>query len=202
MILAIESAIAGGSFAFIKDGDRAAGWSGPSDVSRAEHLLPAIEETMIECGIDRSALSMIGVSAGPGSFTGIRIGMSTALGLAAGLRIPVASVSILKAMAASAEGSAILAAVPMGRASICIQTFSKGKATILENDLPVTLTESDFVGHIRNWKGTVVVHAALTGFRGDREIFDVGLDLASLVGKYCQQHPNESERPLFISKSF
>ncbi len=202
MILAIESAIAGGSLSVIKDGHTVARWNGRSDVSRAEDLLPAVENMMAEAAIERSALSMIAVSVGPGSFTGIRIGMSTGLGLSTGLRIPMSSVSVLKAMASAMGAGAVLAAVPMGRSSICIQSFSNENGMVNEHSEPTTLSESDFADYIGARNGTVAVHRALTSLAGDRDIVDLGLDLASLVGKYCQEHPNERERPLFISKSF
>ena len=202
MILALESAIAGGSLSIIENGRILAGWNGSSDVSRAEDLLPAIESVIINTGIERKDLSMIAVSGGPGSFTGIRIGMSTALGLAAGLKIPITCVSLLRAMAASANEGPVLAAVPMGRASICIQTFLKDSDAICDEGVPITLTEPDFAERVEHWKGSVATHHSLASLCHNVDIIDLGLDLASVVGKYCEQHPNESERPLFISKSF
>jgi tRNA threonylcarbamoyladenosine biosynthesis protein TsaB len=202
MILAIESAVSGGSLSIVHKGRSLADWNGSSDVSRAEALLRAIDGTLSEAGIDRNAISRIAVSAGPGSFTGIRIGMSTALGLATGLKIPIARVSVLKAMAASAVGEPILAAVPMGRSSVCVQPFLVDNGRILEKRQPETLSESDFSHQIQDWNGQIVVHQSLTTLTSDRDILDAGLDLAFLVGKYCEEHPNESERPLFISKSF
>jgi tRNA threonylcarbamoyladenosine biosynthesis protein TsaB len=47
-----------------------------------------------------SEISALGVSIGPGSFTGLRIGVSTVKGLAYGWRIPVVGVSTLLANAA------------------------------------------------------------------------------------------------------
>jgi len=202
MILAIESAVAGGSLSFLRDGEPVVQWNGNSDVSRAEDLLPAITRSMSEAGISRSDLTMLAVSAGPGSFTGIRIGISTALGLAAGLSLPIASASILKAMSACAKSEHVLAAVPMGRSAICVQSFDTNGPSPRLIDGPQTITESAFTERVNSTEGDIFVHGSLVSLCGGRTLIDLGLDLATVLGKYCHQHPDEREEPLFVSKSF
>ncbi|MGQ2991221.1 MAG: tRNA (adenosine(37)-N6)-threonylcarbamoyltransferase complex dimerization subunit type 1 TsaB [Brevundimonas sp.] len=74
-------------------------------------------------GIDR-----IGVTVGPGSFTGLRVGLSFAQGLGAALGRPVIGISTLKALAASApDPSGRLAAViDARRGQVYLQTFIDG----------------------------------------------------------------------------
>ena len=74
-------------------------------------------------GIDR-----IGVTVGPGSFTGLRVGLSFAQGLGAALGRPVVGISTLQALAASApDPSGRLAAViDARRGQVYLQTFSDG----------------------------------------------------------------------------
>ncbi|MDT8323129.1 MAG: tRNA (adenosine(37)-N6)-threonylcarbamoyltransferase complex dimerization subunit type 1 TsaB [Bacteroidota bacterium] len=62
-------------------------------------LAPLIRELLTGCGLTPADLTGIAVSAGPGSFTGLRIGMAMAKGLAATLRISLATVSALDALA-------------------------------------------------------------------------------------------------------
>ena len=48
--------------------------------------------------IDKSALTAIAVSAGPGSYTGLRIGVSTAKGLCYALDLPLITVNTIESM--------------------------------------------------------------------------------------------------------
>jgi tRNA threonylcarbamoyladenosine biosynthesis protein TsaB len=65
----------------------------------AENLLRLVEEVMQEAGWKNDELSAIAVSAGPGSYTGLRIGVSTAKGLCYALDIPLIAVSTLYSLA-------------------------------------------------------------------------------------------------------
>ena len=70
--------------------------------SHSEVLLPFIEEVLAEAEVSKTRLDGIGVSKGPGSYTGLRIGVSSVKGLAYALDLPVYaidSLSIIHAMA-------------------------------------------------------------------------------------------------------
>lgn len=58
-------------------------------------LLPAVSSLLSVLEKDLGEIDMIAVSAGPGSFTGIRIGLASAIGLAQALDVPVAQVDTL-----------------------------------------------------------------------------------------------------------
>lgn len=64
----------------------------------AERLLPLVAEALAEAGWLKSSLDRLGVSVGPGSFTGLRVGIACAQGLALGLDRPLLGVTSLHAM--------------------------------------------------------------------------------------------------------
>ncbi|TND08730.1 MAG: family M22 non-peptidase [Bacteroidetes bacterium] len=68
--------------------------------AHAEHLTIFCEDVLREAGVSFAQLDAVGVSKGPGSYTGLRIGMSAAKGFCFGLNIPLIAVGTLNAMAA------------------------------------------------------------------------------------------------------
>lgn len=66
-------------------------------LTHSETLLPMIKSVMAGHSFDE--LEAIAVTAGPGSFTGVRIGVATVKGLAFNSDIPCISVSVLEAIA-------------------------------------------------------------------------------------------------------
>jgi tRNA threonylcarbamoyl adenosine modification protein YeaZ len=148
LVLAIEAAIAGGSLSLCRGEVEIASWSGPADVSKAEDLLFNIDVLLRENGVSKRDLGLLVVSAGPGSFTGIRIGIATALGLKTGLGIPMATVSSLAAMVAYPDlNGPVYAAVPSGRQAVCFQKFSVEDGAVTELTEPQTIREADFLAH-------------------------------------------------------
>ena len=100
-VLAFDCAISGLSLAVVGDG-RALAQRREEGRGQAASLLPAIATVLQEAGVDRRALSMIAVTVGPGSFTGVRVGLATARGLAMALDIPLAGIATTAALLAAA----------------------------------------------------------------------------------------------------
>lgn len=67
--------------------------------SHAEHLVPMIQDLVARCGLRFTDVSAVAVSAGPGSYTGLRIGVSTAKGLAFSTGAAMVAVPTLEAFA-------------------------------------------------------------------------------------------------------
>lgn len=111
-VLAFDCAVSGLGVALVRDGVRLAGLSeGGRD--QAARLLPAIEAVLADAAIDRRALTLLAVTIGPGSFTGVRVGLAAARGLAVGLALPLAGITttaVLLAQAAS-HGRLAVAAI-------------------------------------------------------------------------------------------
>ncbi len=65
----------------------------------AARLAPYVAEVMQEAGLPEDGWDAVAVSAGPGSYTGLRVGVSTAKGLCFGSRKPLIAVDTLRILA-------------------------------------------------------------------------------------------------------
>jgi len=98
-ILAVETATPQGSIALADDSGVLVEIQSPEGMAHARWLMPAIEQLFRETGLSLEEIDGLAVSAGPGSFTGLRIGLSTAKGLALAAGKPVVAVPTLDALA-------------------------------------------------------------------------------------------------------
>jgi tRNA threonylcarbamoyladenosine biosynthesis protein TsaB len=108
-ILAFDCAVSGLGVAVMREGVCLAHHR-EEGRGQAATLLPAIAAALQQAGVDRRALSMIAVTVGPGSFTGVRVGLAAARGLALALDVPLAGLTTTAALLA--------AAVPDGRLAV------------------------------------------------------------------------------------
>jgi tRNA threonylcarbamoyladenosine biosynthesis protein TsaB len=116
IILGLDTATPTASVALVTDGKLVAeefyGKSRKLELSprsqakgnHAEIVLPLIQSILDQGHISLSSLSGLGVSIGPGSFTGLRIALATVKGIAYDWGLPVVGVSTLQANAARVKG--------------------------------------------------------------------------------------------------
>lgn len=94
-----------------------------------ERLAGLVRDAMAEAGGGFASLDRIGVTVGPGSFTGLRVGMAFAQGLGAALDRPVVGVSTLDALAASVEATGLVGTViDARRGQVYARLFRDGAA--------------------------------------------------------------------------
>ena len=98
-ILALESSAVAASVALMRDGSLLAESTVNIGHTHSETLLPMVEELLGRVGLSVSDVDVFAVSAGPGSFTGVRIGVASVKGLAFGSGKPCVGVSTLEALA-------------------------------------------------------------------------------------------------------
>ncbi len=67
--------------------------------AHAERLLATVKWVLAEAGVVLKEVDMLAISAGPGSFTGLRVGVATWKGLALAADLPLVGVSTLDALA-------------------------------------------------------------------------------------------------------
>ena len=98
-ILALETAAKAASAAITEDGKVLASGYQDTGLTHSRTLMPIVEGLLRNTGMTVGDLDAVAVSAGPGSFTGVRIGVSAAKGLAFAGDKPCIGVSTLAALA-------------------------------------------------------------------------------------------------------
>lgn len=204
ILLAIETGIGGGSLSLFDGSNELGVWVGSTGMARAEDVLLQTDRLLEEAAIAPSDLGSIAVSAGPGSFTGIRIGLATAMGLRRALDISLYSVSILRVMALQSLSPRIVVAVPLGRGALCVQEFYFANGELKETAGPRSIPQEDLAlqaGPADECE--IVVHPSLIGSVDGRSTRVVPLQegLATLIARYCWGKDPETEPPLFVSKT-
>jgi tRNA threonylcarbamoyladenosine biosynthesis protein TsaB len=104
-ILALESSAMTASAAIVTEELVMAEYTIDHKKTHSQTLLSMIDEMVRMADMELSEIDAIAVSAGPGSFTGLRIGSATAKGLGLALDKPLISVPTMDAMAYNMYGS-------------------------------------------------------------------------------------------------
>lgn len=99
-LLLIETAEATCSLGLVQNGSLKKLLLMEDAMRSSENLAPMYKELLAETKISAQEIDAIAVSAGPGSYTGLRVGASFAKGLCFGLNIPLIALSSLQIMAA------------------------------------------------------------------------------------------------------
>ena len=98
-ILGIETATMTGSVAIVTEQQLVVEQTINAHITHAERLITTIDDTLRAASLTIREIDGIAVSAGPGSFTGLRIGVTTAKSLAYSIRKPIVAISSLDALA-------------------------------------------------------------------------------------------------------
>jgi tRNA threonylcarbamoyladenosine biosynthesis protein TsaB len=98
-VLAIETSTPLGGVAVLGAGGLLAARALEVKGAHSPRLMQAVEAVLDDAGVALKALAGIGVSVGPGSFTGLRVGVATAQGLGRGAGLPLFPVPTLEAVA-------------------------------------------------------------------------------------------------------
>ena len=127
LILGVDTSGKHGSIALVECGDE---MCAPLDVAPLEGgtfsalLIPQIASLLQKHGMSKHQIDAFAVVSGPGSFTGLRVGLAAIKALAEILGKPIVPVSLLEAVAVSAESDGrIVAALDAGRGEIYIGVY-------------------------------------------------------------------------------
>jgi tRNA threonylcarbamoyladenosine biosynthesis protein TsaB len=103
LILNIDTAMEKASISLAREGTTLALAENVAQKEHASWLHPAIEQMMQDTGYRLRDLQAVAVTAGPGSYTGLRVGMAAAKGFCFALNIPLITEDTLKVMAFAAK---------------------------------------------------------------------------------------------------
>ena len=151
----------------------------PMDVGQAERLLPLIGEVLALSELAIGDIDLIGVTVGPGTFTGTRIGIAAAKGLALASGIRLVGLSSLAVMARQAaliapQTSNICVTVDVRRSEVYTQLFDNSGLIAKTEPALMTLDQarrlSQFASITYAGSGANLVVAGLSN-KSDREFF-------------------------------
>ena len=151
-ILALETAAKAVSAAITEDGKVLASAYQDTGLTHSRTLMPLVECLLKNTDNTAADMDVIAVSAGPGSFTGVRIGVSAAKGLAWAAEKPCAAVSTLAALARNAAvwDGLVVCAMDARRQQVYNALFAarEGVLTRLTPDRAIAL--EDLAEELRN----------------------------------------------------
>jgi len=176
--------------------------SEPMDRGHQERLAPLVQELMAEARIAFEDLDRIGVTIGPGSFTGLRVGLAFAKGLGLALDRPVVGVGALEALAGSAgTGGFVAAAVDARRGQLYLQAFADGEPLMAPDALTLSDAAARLVELQRGGPATLVGSGApmLAGLMGEAAVLDrTAPDPAAVARLAAQARSPGPARPLYL----
>lgn len=145
LILALSCPAKGASTAVLRDNEILAAFSAGDAMTGSELLLPMAEAALRSAGTKMNDVELFAVTAGPGSFTGVRIGVALVKGLAFGRKKICCGVSTLEALAENVLPlpGLICPVMDARRGEVYASLFESrdGKATRLSPDAALPASE-------------------------------------------------------------
>lgn len=193
-VLVIDTALDACTAAVFEDGRMLSVRTESMARGHSERLGGFVRDAAAQAG-GFEGLDRIGVTVGPGSFTGLRVGLAFAQGLGAALDLPVVGVSTLAVLAWTAdEGQGATAAViDARRGQVYLQTFRAGVPASEPQALSIEDARAILAGG--DWR-VVGSGAALVGGPDDAPTTPSPEALAALTAAHDPAaHP---PRPLYL----
>jgi tRNA threonylcarbamoyladenosine biosynthesis protein TsaB len=149
------------SVALMRGADCLAESGGTSARAHLRLLFPALTECASRAGVRLADLDRVAVTAGPGSFTGLRLGIVTARTMAQVLGCRVVPVDTLEALAWNVPDSPrVVAALDARRGEIFAACFETRAGECLRLTEDRAFTPEELAGALESWGGGVLVGSA------------------------------------------
>lgn len=154
-VLGIDTATGGCSAALWQDGGILARRRLLTQRGQADTLMPMVRDVVNEAGCGFAGIDRIGVTVGPGAFTGLRIGLAAARGLALALDRPIVGVTTFEAIARGLDplpglgtDGVLAVAIDSRRGDLFVQMFGSGPGpgpSLTPRGAPAAFAPADFV---------------------------------------------------------
>ena len=201
IVLALDTATGACSAAVTRDGEVPAALSEPMTRGHQERLAPLVEAVMAAADIPFTALDRIGVTVGPGSFTGLRVGLAFAKGLGLALDRPCIGVGTLEAFAASDPGKGLTAAViDAKRGQVYLQVFQDAVSVMAPDVLPLEIAAARLAEFWAGGLARLVGPGAglLAGVLPGAEVFERAAPDPVALARLTAIKPIVAARPLYL----
>lgn len=201
IILGLDTCLDACSAAVLEDGAVRAQASHPMARGHQEAIAPLVAEVMAQAGLAFSDLDRIGVTIGPGSFTGLRVGLAFAKGLGAALGRPVVGVGTLSALAEPQGPGLVFAAIDARRDQIYLQAFAGGRPLMAPDALEAA-TAAARVAELSGGREAVLIGSGAPLLAdlmpGARLIEALACDPAAVARLAAAQAHPPAPRPLYL----
>jgi len=169
MILAIDTATRSASLAVHDGAAVRAEFTWDTSDHHTVELMPRIVEMLAQINVTIDQLSGLGVSIGPGSFTGVRVGVALAKGLAVARGIPIVGVRSTDILAQAVNWCKppLVIVVRAGRNRLIAARYTKTRSE-WQPDGDFILTTAELIGE--QWERTTTLGGELTA--GERETIE------------------------------
>lgn len=135
IVLGLDTCLNACSVALTEDGRVLARAVEPMARGHQERLAPLAAQAAAEAGIAFDRIQRVGVTVGPGSFTGLRVGLAFAKGLSQALSVPAVGVGALEALAWPQADALTFAVIDARRGQVYLQGFEGGRALMAPDAL-------------------------------------------------------------------
>jgi tRNA threonylcarbamoyladenosine biosynthesis protein TsaB len=145
LILLIDTALEVASVGIAREGSLLCKRENAKQNDHAAWLHVAIQEVLTEAEIDIHQLDAVGITDGPGSYTGLRVGMAAAKGICYAQNIPLISVSTLRLLATSVqdeEADLIIALIDARRDEVYAGAYDRAGNVMLPEQAMMLTPES------------------------------------------------------------
>ena len=157
LILNIDTAMQRAGVCLAEDGKMLAMLENTEQKEHASWLHPAVERIMRDNGYKMRDLQAVAVTAGPGSYTGLRVGMAAAKGFCYALGIPFIAEDTLKVLAFAAKeqlrGDEFLCPMIDARRMEVFTALYRPDLTVLLPSTAMVIDENSF----SEWLGTAQI---------------------------------------------